>query len=238
LEAQRLLTPARRAFYNAGGPWIRRGVFEALGSRRYSRPARYGMDRRLEQLLPEGPGAFVEAGAHDGFTESNTYYLERFRGWRGLLVEAAPELHAKAARRRPRSRVVQAALVGPERDGEDVKLHFGDLTSTVGDPGHARRGLDSAGRRGYSVEVPGRTLSSILDETGLGAPDLLVLDIEGAELDALRGLDLERHAPRLMVIEMLDMEAQRPAFDELLGDRYEFVAAVSPEDALYRLRAR
>jgi FkbM family methyltransferase len=235
LDAHSLSRVARRAFYNAGGPWIRRGLFERLGSRKYSRPARYDLDRRLHELLPDRPGTFVEAGAHDGYTESNTYYLERFRGWSGMLVEAVPELYRKAAKRRRHSTVVNAALVGPERENEEVVLHFGDLTSTLGDPEHARHGLDNSGRRGYEVPVRGRTLSSLLDETGLGAPDLLVLDLEGFELDALRGLDLDRHAPGLIAVEMLDMDAQRPAFDALLGDRYELAGAISPEDALYRL---
>src|SRR3954469_21340764 len=113
----RALTAARRAFYNLDGPWLRCRLFEALGSRRYSWPALNDLDRSLQRLLPDRPGTFMEAGAHDGYTQSNTYYLERFRGWHGVLVEAVPELHAKAARRRRRSRVVQAALVGPEREG-------------------------------------------------------------------------------------------------------------------------
>lgn len=232
-----ILTAARRAFYNLDGPWVRCRLFEALGSRRYSWPALNEIDRRLEPLLPNRPGTFIEAGAHDGYTQSNTYYLERFRGWRGVLVEAVPELYLKAARRRPHSRVVQAALVGPERDGHEVIVHFGDLTSTIGDLALTKRGLDNAGRKPYDVHAPGRTLSSILDEAGLGRPDLLVLDIEGQELEALRGLDLERHSPALMVIEMLDMAGQRPAVDRLLESHYEFMAALSPDDAVYRRRA-
>jgi FkbM family methyltransferase len=230
----RVLTAGRRAFYNLDGPWLRCRLFEALGSRRYSWPALNELDRRLQPLLPDRPGTFLEAGAHDGYTQSNTYYLERFRGWRGVLVEAVPELATKAVKRRAQSRVVQAALVGPEREGEEVVIHFGDLTSTLGDRGLTERGLHNAGREPYDVRVPGRTISSILDEAGLSSLDLLLLDIEGQELEALRGLDLERHGPALMVIEMLDMATQRPAFDELLASHYEFVCALSADDAAYR----
>ena len=232
----RALTSARRAFYRLGGPWYRRGLFESLGSQRYSRPALHGMDRRLEALVPPGPGVFVEAGAHDGFTQSNTYYLERHRGWRGLLVEPVPELHAKARRRR-RAQVVNAALVGPEAEGTTVPIQFGDLMSTVRDqPGHAAAGLENAGRRAYTAHVPARTLSSLLDEAGLEHVDLLVLDVEGHEAEALRGLDLDRHAPSLILLELLDLPAQRPVFDALLGERYRFEQELSPWDALYRKR--
>ena len=99
-----LLTRARRAFYNLDGPWRRRGLFEAVGSKRYSRPALHGMDATLAEVVGKEGGTFFEAGAHDGYTQSNTYFLEAHRGWSGVLVEAIPELHAKATARRPRSR--------------------------------------------------------------------------------------------------------------------------------------
>lgn len=228
---------ARRLFYNLGGPWYRCRLFEALGSRRYSSPALFGMDRRLAQLLPWEGGTFVEAGAHDGYTQSNTYYLERHRGWSGLLVEAIPELHARCERRRPGSRVINGALVSPELSGGSVEVQFGDLMSTVGDDRtHAAGGLAVTGRRGYSTEVPALTLSEALTRAGLGAVDLLVLDVEGHELDALAGLDMERHAPRFALIEALDRASQQPAIDLALEPRYEFVEALSEYDLLYRRR--
>ncbi|KAK7066381.1 hypothetical protein SK128_028052 [Halocaridina rubra] len=36
-------------------------------------------------------GTFVEIGAQDGMWLSNTWWLESFRNWRGLLVEADPD---------------------------------------------------------------------------------------------------------------------------------------------------
>src|SRR6266516_1818539 len=69
----------------------RRALFERFGSARYSRVAIHGLDRMLERHLPRRPGTFVEAGAYDGVFQSNTYYLERFWGWSGVLIEPLPE---------------------------------------------------------------------------------------------------------------------------------------------------
>lgn len=49
-------------------------------------------DRVVSQLyntqsLSNKQGLFVEAGAYDGETFSNTLYLERFKNWTGLLIE-------------------------------------------------------------------------------------------------------------------------------------------------------
>jgi FkbM family methyltransferase len=193
------------------------------------------MDVLLEKILPAGPGVFVEAGAHDGFTQSNTYYLERYRGWTGVLVEAIPELYEKAKSRRLRSQVVNCALVGPEEDGQDVEMRFGDLMSKVGDDfGHVQSGLENAGRAGYTIAVPGRTISSVLDEAGVSHVDLLSLDVEGNEVAALEGLDTKRHTVSYILVEMLDMRSQRGEFDRLLTGRYKFFEALSPWDALYR----
>ncbi len=227
----------RRLFYNVGGPWYRCRLFEAFGSERFSSPALFGMDRRLAELMPWQEGVFVEAGAHDGYTQSNTYYLERRCGWSGVLVEAVPELKAACAARRPRSKVFNYALVGPDFAGERVEVQFGDLMSTIGlDGSHAAGGLAVTGRRAYSVLAPARTLSAVLSEAALQKIDLLVLDVEGHELEVLAALDFERHRPEYLLIEALDRAAQQPAIDLALAPAYQFTEALSPYDLLYRRR--
>lgn len=233
----RALWHARRLFYLADGPWHRRAIYERLGSLRYSRPALFDLDATLERHLPQRGGVFVEAGAHDGYTQSNTYYLERHRGWSGLLVEAIPALARKAVRRRPRSRVVNCALVPTDRAAATVTMRYDDLMSTVAANGRSATGRAHTGERAYLVEVPARSLTAVLDANGLAQIDLMCLDLEGLELDVLRGLDLDRHAPRYLLVEMLEHDRQRAAFDALLGPRYEAVERASPYDVLYRRRA-
>ncbi len=66
---------------------LRRKLFEAIGSDIYSRPSLLEIDRKLEHYLNYRNGFFIEVGANNGFNQSNTYYFEKFKGWKGILVE-------------------------------------------------------------------------------------------------------------------------------------------------------
>jgi FkbM family methyltransferase len=216
----------------------RRSAFERFGSERYSRPALHAMDSKLDRIINKKNGTFVEAGGHDGYTQSNTYYLERFRGWRGVLVEPMPEMAEQARRNRPGSRLFQCALVGAADDGGRVEMEFGDLFTKVhagnGDEGWVRNGL-VLGWRDHRVEsVPARSLASVLDEAGVGSVDLLSLDVEGYEAQVLGGLDLARYAPAWILVEMHDLDAGRREIGGVLGERYVEHEQISPVDVLYR----
>jgi FkbM family methyltransferase len=192
---------------------LRRAAFEAVGSARYSRPALHQLDQRLERHINLDHGFFVEAGANDGFSQSNTYYLERFRGWTGILVEPIPELAAECRLNRM-SPVFEAAFVADELTATSVTLHCAGLMSTVagalGDAEVTRRHIETGLavqrlRSSRTLQVPARTLSSLLDEQRIDREiDLLSLDVEGAEPQALRGLDLRRHSPRWICVEARD----------------------------------
>ena len=45
------------------------------------------MDKKLLKYLNYNNGFFIELGANDGLRQSNTYYLEKNLGWRGILIE-------------------------------------------------------------------------------------------------------------------------------------------------------
>jgi FkbM family methyltransferase len=200
-----------------------RRIFESLGSKRYSMPAYNQIDQRLSNLLSEN-GYFVEAGAVDGFFESNTYYLERFRGWTGVLVEPIPEMFNRLRVNRPKSKAFNCALV-PFGYGEDeVSIR----------PAHALSSISSDTNLGSaSISVPARTLSSILDEARLPRVDLLSLDVEGYEIEVLRGICFERHAPRFILIEALDVDLKM-RIDGFLFPDYEEVGSLSYRDFLYQ----
>ena len=48
------------------------------------------LDLKLDAILEQRDGFYIEAGANDGLNQSNTVFFERHRGWTGLLVEPLP----------------------------------------------------------------------------------------------------------------------------------------------------
>jgi len=222
------------------GLYYRRKLFELIGLDRYSRPALNEIDRKLEPYLTERGGFFVEAGANDGYTQSNTYYLERFKKWTGVLVEPLPAVYERCRRERPRSKVFCCALVPHGQEGRTVPMLASNLTSLVrgaqkspeADEEHSRIGAEVQETEVSQIEVPTRTLTSILDEVGADRIDFLSLDVEGYELQALGGLDLERYRPRYILVEA----RFREEIDDRLLPMYDAIDEFSHHDVLYRSR--
>jgi FkbM family methyltransferase len=224
---------------------LRRVVCESVGVARHSRPALNDLDRKLSRWLDFNNGFFIEAGANDGFTQSNTYYLEKMRKWSGLLIEPEPKL-AEECRKNRNQPVIEAALVERALDGVQVELHTAGLMSTISGALGDAEATEAHVRMGLAVQelpaslirlVPGRSLSRLLDEIGLAEGreiDFLSLDVEGAEPAALAGLDFTRHAPRYICVEARD----EAAIAALLAPHYELVEVLTDvgthRDLLYR----
>jgi FkbM family methyltransferase len=198
------------------------------------------LDRKLEPHIDFDNGIFVEAGANDGQAQSNTAYFARHRGWRGLLVEPIPELAGRCRIARPESVVENCALVASDADGQTVPMTYCGLMSVVdggwSDPdaekAHVETGRQIQSLTTYHVDVPGRSLSALLDQHKMPHIDLLSLDVEGFERQALEGLDLRRHRPKFILVEA----RFREEIDGLLLPHYEAIAQLSHHDVLYRTK--
>lgn len=148
-------------------------------------------------------GTFVEVGANEPASiHSQTWHLERM-GWRGILIEPNPALFDELVRQRPGSRVYNVACSSPRKVGV-AQLKIPIVADGTIDTGKAALevNIDHAGFPAYRTEtVKVVTLDSILAENDVSGIDLLSIDVEGTELDVLKGLDLKRYRPRLILLE-------------------------------------
>jgi FkbM family methyltransferase len=150
--------------------------------------------RILAEYLAGKPGVFVEVGAFQPVELSLTYALEQ-AGWSGILIEPVAE-HAASLRRQRRARVFEVACGAPENHGKLMPIRVAGGLSTMRTYDLER---ELAGKEVRNVRVV--TLDSVLEEAGIEAIDFLSIDVEGMEVDVLRGFSSGRFRPRLALVE-------------------------------------
>jgi FkbM family methyltransferase len=214
----------------------RRRLCEFLGIHRYSVNGYWPF---LQEHLPRKTGGtFLEAGANDGWTGSNTYSLEAIWGWRGALVEPVPDLYRQCRANRPHAKNFHCALVAAEFPSPTITIEVAGLFSSVADPQLLDRARPLAqefyGARHTTtqVSIPARTLDSLIAECGFAQLDFLSLDVEGFEEPALRGLNFDRCAPRFILVEGNFPEP----IHQVLDSRYKHVATTGHNDLFFALR--
>ena len=200
-----------------------------------------GLDKRLIPYLPQGVGYFIEAGANDGIRQSNTYFLEKRRGWTGLLIEPVPRLAKKCAKNRNRSVLAQVVLVSPEQSGTNIKIIDLDLMTLVANQPaglidtncHIQLAEDVQGITAAEIMVRGVTLSELLEEQGNPKVTLFSLDVEGFEVDVLKGLDLSRHQPDFILVETRGIDH----VTQILSSHFDLIATLSHHDYLFKSKS-
>lgn len=161
----------------------------------------------LETVYPGAAESFfVDVGSGDGTVDSNTKALEQ-RGWTGICIDPFPTNMEDRTCRMLKEVVFSES-------GQRLKFHasgaLGGIADTLG------RWKDAA-TSGRTVEFTSTTLDDILDRTN--APrfiHFISLDIEGAELEALKGFSFDRYRVGALAIEHNYEEPKRSEIQALL----------------------
>lgn len=186
--------------------------------------SQFGQDRFVDDRVSLGKrgGVFVDIGAYDGVTGSNSLFFERVRGWSGMLVE--PVAHRAEAARRARIAPCFPYAVGScSGSAPFLEIERG-MTQMSGFLDGYPADLLAAARsqphhRERIIEVPVRPLNAVLDESGLRRIDYLSLDVEGAELAILAAFDFGAFDVGCWSIENNHRRAEIPEIMEKAGYR-------------------
>lgn len=184
-------------------PAIPRAFLDSRGYR-----SQIGQDYLVDQILLGSitNGIFVDVGAHDGFSLSNTFFFESVRGWTGLCIEPNPEVYGRLSANR-KCQTEQVAIGAYQGTVEFAVVNGPDMLSGVKSRSNSRHRqrikaeIEAVNGSLTVIEVPLRTLQSLLDAHNISNIDLLTIDTEGSELDVLRGIDFIRTRVSCIVIE-------------------------------------
>jgi FkbM family methyltransferase len=195
------------------------------------------------------PSPFVlQVGAMDGVRFDLLYPHLIKGGWCGLLVEPVPDMFAllkNTYATQPQLRFADCAIA--DYDGT-LTLKRADPAAVVsgilpaealgmstacgnsnlaGDPVFVERFAANS----FEISVPCRRLQGLLDENTVTAIDLVMIDVEGADLLVAKQIDLNRYHPSIVCFEYahLKMEDMRECCAHFLAHGYALALCAEDE---------
>jgi FkbM family methyltransferase len=151
-------------------------------------------------------GTFIECGAFDGVLESSCKFFEEFREWTGVNIEPSPPIFSKLCINRPNSQNIRAALSNTNGTAKfkhaihpTMGINFGN-----GSIKHTKEHYDDLKQQGCTFkeyDVSTITWDTMIDQTKIKQLDLLVLDIEGHEIEVLKCMSKDSVLPNVICIE-------------------------------------
>lgn len=159
-----------------------------------------GQDCFVDTLLKKkANGTFVEIGVGNGVNLSNTFFLEKFRNWNGLLCEPAKRFHASIRQNR-KSRLVESAVLNISNVSVDfVEVEGAAELSTVKNyvtmDNHSERKI-------IQYPVPAITFNDLCKDHLTGNHiDYLSIDTEGSEYDIIASISFDRFNISIISVE-------------------------------------
>jgi FkbM family methyltransferase len=164
-------------------------------------------------------GFYIEAGAYDGVLQSNTKFLEEEYNWSGILVEPSPNIFLSLQQNRPNNININKCLVDKTHTASTIQGAFDNgPMSSVGN----RRNLENV----ELINVDCDNLENILDYLEITKIDFMSLDTEGYEFQVLKGLNLEKHRPTYLLIQIYESDKET-IFNYLEAHNYLFLENIS-----------
>ena len=168
------------------------------------------VDQTLREYFPDYnyKGVFFDIGAYESINISNSYHFEQ-NGWDVHCFEANPLLIDGL--KKDRKNVYNYAVYDEDKDSVEFNAVIGPWGGGSNMAGVSAIELDPdyMNKFGHEIhqitkiKVPQKTLNTIISTeiSYIKNIDIMSIDVEGGELKVLKGLNLEKYKPKLMVIE-------------------------------------
>lgn len=153
-------------------------------------------------------GTFVEVGAFDGESFSNTSVLADL-GWKGFYIEPVHEFAVRCQLRHKNNQNISVSNIAISDQIEIIEIAVGGVLSTASsDTREAYKNIDWAKNLPFDTkkrEVQSYPLDYFLKEKNILDPfELLVIDVEGHEEKVFNGFSLSQWLPKMIIVELND----------------------------------
>jgi FkbM family methyltransferase len=195
-----------------------------------------GQDKAIDAILKQKRnGFFIEVGAYDGVSLSNSLFFELSRGWTGLLIEANPRAYRELLQKDRHAWTTGACISLSDHVelGVDFLAHGmvgGYQVDRFKDGGQLKRQAET-NPYVYSVKANCFPLGVMLDAIGVNKVDMFSLDVEGAELAVLKTIDFDRFEISLIVVE--ENGNRKALVDFMMSKGYRVHSTIAGNDILF-----
>jgi len=167
-------------------------------------------DKFIEEFLvknniPLDYGCCLEVGLGDAIGGSNTYLFENHYGWDVLCFEPNPYLYNEAINQ-GRKKVINCAVGKENQDNVPFTIVAlqGNNQTAVSSLHLDNRLIESHKDlidQTQTITTSVKTLNTLLLENSINEITFLTIDTEGTELDVLKGFNLSKWRPKLIMVE-------------------------------------
>ena len=166
------------------------------------------LDKKLEKYLNYKNGFYIEIGANDGIEQSNTLFLEKKYNWTGMLIEPSEKFEKLIKNRKNKNFFYNEACCSFSNRNKKIKfLNLNlmtialNLSQNINIKKHIYYGKKRE-KNNYIFYKQGTPLNNLLISSN--APkiiDFFSLDVEGSELEVLKGIDFNKYKFKFILVE-------------------------------------
>lgn len=179
-------------------------------------------------------GYFIEIGASDGLTISNTYLLETKYNWKGICCEPIPNKFQKLVKNRKNSICYKEAVYN--QSGLTVTFDISNKCNLLsGISNHIDRHKHKVDSNKRVIKVKTISLLDVLDKAN--APsfiEYMSLDTEGSEFEILKNFDFNKYTFGLIDVEHNYIEPRRTEIKNLLLSKGYIYKGENSCDDMYK----
>jgi FkbM family methyltransferase len=171
--------------------------------------SQYNQDRFLNEKFFRNKknGVFIDIGAHDGVSLSNSYFFEKELNWKGMCIEPIPTLFEQLDKNRECVKIQGCAW---NQDGVKkfrVIKGYAEMLSGIietYDSNHIKRienECESTNGSYEDLDIPCYDINSLLEKNGFFKIDFLSIDTEGSEFEILKKIDFKKFDIGIIIVE-------------------------------------
>jgi FkbM family methyltransferase len=171
-------------------------------------------------------GFFLDIGANDGISCSNTFFLEKERGWSGICIEPIPDVFNQL--NSIRKSINFNVCISEEEGFVNFRRVHGTSEMLSGivefmTPDHIKRikeECDLSNGSFEDIKLESRNINSILESNNVNKIDFLSIDTEGAEFTIIKTIDFDKICITFLSVENNDSSEEIRKYLKSKGYKY------------------